>query len=204
MLYAINHDSWENTKYVSWNFSDRHSFIWDKKSHLACVKWDDYKALIDLKKSQGIVYDDGKLIEDPSDNAKLVKKAIDHFNNDSFWLNAPAKAFDPGTERRIVDYEGRKTLLITYTSGGTTPGDSYLWFLDENGLPEYYKMWASILPVKGLKATWEDWTEINSGALLSTSHEILFIDVEIKDLKSAETLNEISPDDPELFSPLKN
>ncbi len=55
-------------------------------------------------------------------------------------------------ERRLVKTKTNKdALLVTYTSGGTTPGDSYLWHLDASGKPESYQMWVSILPIGGLE-----------------------------------------------------
>ncbi|MGS0527908.1 hypothetical protein ACU8V7_24695 [Zobellia nedashkovskayae] len=95
------------------------------------------------------------------------------FNNDSFWLVAPFKVFDSGTQRSLVTLEdGSNALMITYSSGGSTPGDSYLWHLGPNGLPESYQMWVSIIPIGGLKATWDDWKIMESGAFLPTSHKL--------------------------------
>jgi hypothetical protein len=64
-------------------------------------------------------------------------------------------------------------LLVSYSSGGVTPGDAYLWILDENGLPKAYRMWVNILPVGGLKSSWEDWKTLPTGAKYAASH-ILF------------------------------
>ena len=101
------------------------------------------------------------------------------FNNDSFWLVAPYKVFDLGTERRIVNYKNKEALLITYTSGGTTPGDSYLWILDEKFFPTSYKMWTSIIPIGGVSATWSDWKKTDSGTLLPTKHILSLFGMEI-------------------------
>ena len=101
----------------------------------------------------------------------MVKTAIDFFNNDSFWLAAPFKAFDPGTERSIVNLkDGRKGLMVTYTSGGTTPGDTYVWILDENDRPTAIKMWVQILPLGGMEFTWENILTLPSGALIAQDH----------------------------------
>ena len=113
-----------------------------------------------------------------------IHKAEAYFNNDSFWLVAPYKVFDSGVERRLViTEEGQETLLVTYTSGGTTPGDSYLWHLDTNGKPISYQMWVSILPIDGLEASWEGWITTESGAQLPTFHKLLFLSLNMGDVK---------------------
>ena len=105
-------------------------------------------------------------------------------NNDSFCLVAPYKVFDKGTERRLVKSKNNKeALLVTYTSGGSTPGDSYLWHLDDNGKPASFQMWVDILPIDGLEATWTDWTKTKSGAQLPTFHKLMVLGLELNHIK---------------------
>lgn len=54
---------------------------------------------------------------------------------------APYKVFDKGVERTLIKTKNNKdVLLVTYTSGGSTPGDSYLWLLDDNEKPNAFKI----------------------------------------------------------------
>ena len=117
---------------------------------------------------------------------KIINKAIKNFNNDSFWVVAPFKLFDSGTKRSIVNFDDGSTgLLITYTSGGSTPGDSYLWKLDQNYRPISYQMWVSIIPIGGLEVTWDDWTKMQSGIYLAKTHKILgILDIPINNLRA--------------------
>ena len=115
---------------------------------------------------------------------ELITKATNYFNNDSFWLVAPYKIFDKGTERRLITLKnGKKALLVSYTTGGTTPGDSYLWHLDENGKPKSFQMWVDILPINGLTATWSDWVTTESGAQLPNFHKFGVFRLEISHIK---------------------
>lgn len=182
MLKAINKEAWDTTAYIAWTFVN-HDFVWDKKRHFVEVKWNENRVLLNPNEISGIAFSDGKLIDlDPGD--KMVKKAFSFFINDAFWLNAPSKAFDPGTERSIVEIDGKKGLKVSYSSGGVTPGDSYVWFIDENGLPISYKMWVKIIPIGGLEFTWEDWIELKGGAKISTTHNNKGPALKIKNVKA--------------------
>ena len=101
---------------------------------------------------------------------KIVKKALNIFNNDNFWLVAPHKLFDYGTIRSLKKIDNKDALLVKYTTGGSTPGDSYIWILDENYVPKSYKMFVPSMQMNGVNATWEDWITTESGALLPTNH----------------------------------
>jgi len=170
MLHAINHEAYTTTRFLEWSFRGKHNYKWDKQQHVVEVQWNNIKAILHTKSPEkNELFVDGELTK----NKELIQKAIDYFNNDSFWLIAPHKVFEDGIERRLVPYNGKNALLITYTTGGSTPGDSYLWILNEEGLPTHYKMWVSILPAGGMKATWEGWITTASGTKLPTTHKIL-------------------------------
>jgi hypothetical protein len=55
--------------------------------------------------------------------------------------------------------------------------------LDESGKPLSFRMWTSITPIQGLEASWEHWTTTESGAQLPTLHKILFLGIELRDIK---------------------
>jgi len=190
VLTAINKPAWDNTGVIQWTFRGAHDFLWDKKRNLVKVNWDDNEVLVVLDETTGKAWKNGvEVTGDEGD--KLVKTAWAHFCNDSFWLNAPAKVFDSGTERSIVDLPNeKKGLMITYKSGGVTPGDSYLWMLDDNGLPTSYKMWVSIPIIPGgLEFTWEDWKVLSTGAKISTNHASKVLGIDITNLKAAADLS---------------
>lgn len=182
MLDAINSDAWEKIPFIAWSFRDAHHYVWDKENHVSSVKWDDYEAVIDLNSVTGRATKAGVVLTG-AELDEAVQTAWAYWCNDSFWLNAPAKAKDAGTTRKIVTGDdGSEQLLVQYESGGVTPGDAYLWILDENYLPTSYKMWVSIIPIGGVEATWEDWVE-KGGALISTSHKMGPLEIPIGNLE---------------------
>lgn len=176
MAEAINYEAFKNTEVLEWSFAGQHHYKWLKEYGIVEVSWENNKVIYNTKdKSESTVYINGTA----QNNPEVLQQAVDFFNNDSFWLVAPYKIFDSGTERRYVNYEGKDALLITYTSGGSTPGDSYLWILDQNQKPESFKMWTSIIPIGGVSATWSDWKKAESGILLPKKHTLSLFGLEI-------------------------
>ncbi|MFT4760948.1 MAG: hypothetical protein ACI9XO_002390 [Paraglaciecola sp.] len=186
MLAAVDKTAWDSTQIVQWTFRGAHDFLWDKSRNFVKVSWDDNEVLLDTKSVTGKAFKNGTELSGDEANT-LVQSAWGYFCNDSFWMNAPFKAFDPGTSRSIVkDDEGREGLMVSYTSGGTTPGDSYLWFLDDTGLPTSYKIWVSIIPVGGLEFTWEDWKTLPTSAKVAQMHNSSLFPIPIDNLKSGD------------------
>jgi outer membrane lipoprotein-sorting protein len=176
MLKELAYEAYKKTEVLEFTFRDKHHYKWYKQENIVIVSWKQNKVILNTKESDKseVYIDDEKVV-----NSIILKQARDFFNNDSFWLVAPYKVFDVGTERRIVKYNDKDALLITYASGGTTPGDSYLWILDKNYMPTSFKMWVKIIPIGGLSATWSDWKTTKSGIKLPTKHTLSLFGLEI-------------------------
>ncbi|MDG1262001.1 MAG: hypothetical protein P8H59_05415 [Flavobacteriales bacterium] len=202
MLEALSYDDWQNTRYVTWSFRGEHNYVWDKENNQVQVSWDGKSVLLSTQNP----FDNA--IVTPANSApeieeKAIKDAWSYFCNDSFWLIAPYKLFDPGVTRGIVKSEdGKEGLMITYGSGGVTPGDSYLWHLDAHHIPTSYQMWVEIIPVGGIEATWDNWIKTATGAFISTSHSIGGTPLELTNVKTAQTLSELNLEE-NLFKGLK-
>ena len=184
MLQAVNDSAWQATGAVTWNFMGSHDHLWDRERHLAQVKWKDYEVLVDLTSLEGIVFENGARLEGKR-KEKLVRKAWKHWVNDSFWLNPVSKAFDEGTTRSMVTLkDGREALMVSYSSGGDTPGDAYAWVLGDDGLPTSWKMWVSILPVGGIEVPWSNWITTETGVKICNLHDAA-IDLKLEDVHTA-------------------
>lgn len=185
MLDVLNHDAYNATDYIEFTFKKRHHFKWNKAENTCEVYWKNIKVNLDvINHDNSKVYID-ELAYNQADVHEYIHKAESYFNNDTFWLVAPYKVFDKGVVRKLVKTEDNKeALLVTYSSGGTTPGDSYLWHFDDNGKPKSFQMWVDILPIDGLEATWTDWAISETEAQLPTFHKLLFLGLEIEDIKT--------------------
>ncbi len=174
MMTAINQEAWDETGVISWRFAGIHEYLWDRDRDYARVSWGENEVLINLRNQRGLSYHKGEQVEGEAGD-KLLQTAWSYYCNDSFWLNPISKLFDPGTSRRLVDLgKGEKGLLITYSSGGVTPGDSYLWMVDESGLARKWKMWVNIIPIGGVGTSWEGWQTLATGARVATQHKGTF------------------------------
>ena len=187
MLTALNKPAWDTLKYLKWEFMKGHKYLWDKQGNKAIVEWDGYRVLLDLDKIDGMVFKDA--VEVPADQkGEIIKKAWSFWCNDSFWMFAPFKVFDPGTKRTVVKTDNdQKGLMVSYESGGVTPGDGYLWLLDKNNIPTGYRMWTSIIPIKGLYMSWENWRDLKGGAKVATDHKSRFLSFEMKGVEEADS-----------------
>jgi hypothetical protein len=195
---AVGVDAWAKVGAVRWrSFARQH--LWDRQRGLARVRWRKNEVLLDVGRRSGRASVDGR----PVDDAALVEHAYKLFINDSFWLNPLAKLFDEGVERLVATVDGRPALLLRYASGGVTPGDRYLWMLDDGGRPYAWRVWAKILPVGGVEFSWEGWTALPGGAQVASEHRVLGrMVVHLTEIAGAPSLSELEPG-PDPFAPLR-
>jgi hypothetical protein len=169
MLNALNKNGYDSLKLIEFSYEGIHHYQWNKLDNTVNVKWDEQDIFLNLN-------------NDVHSYSLLELKAYEYFINDSFWLVAPFKVRDAGVIRSTVDVSNARGLLVTYTSGGVTPGDSYLWIIDSRGFPSAWKLWTSNIPLGGVKFGWEGWEKQN-GVWFSTVHNGNFKNISITNLK---------------------
>ena len=188
MLDAMNYEAYQELNYIEWTFSRigrERTYKWYKNQGRCKVLWDSISVNLNFKAIEKSLVRVNGLVYTGEKKDVFIRAAEAKFNNDTFWLVAPYKLFDKGVERRLVrQHDGSEALLVTYTSGGNTPGDSYLWLLNKDYKPIAFQMWVSLLPIGGLKATWEQWEKTTNGAYLPRLHQLSVLDLEITGLKT--------------------
>ena len=193
VMEMVNCAAWDTTGAVSWVFGGRNSHLWDRKRHFARVEWNECRVLININEKTGLAWENGIQLKG-TDAEVAVEAAWKRWVNDAFWLNPICKFFDDGTIRSLVTLkDGQQGLMVTYQSGGATPGDSYVWLLKEN-IPESWKMWVSIIPIGGIATTWEGWQTLPTGAKIASVHSgPMGFELKIENIQAATNLEDLVP-----------
>ena len=204
---AIDKEAWTRTGAVKWTFAGRNRHLWDRQRGFDRVIMGQTYVLCDLSKKTGVAFQQRKRVTGAAER-KLIDKAYASWINDSFWLNPLVKLFDDGVTRSLItaptqDPAESPALLISYSGGGLTPGDSYLWLLpalpagspDPLLRPRAWRMWVSVLPIKGIENSWDEWQKLGTGAWVATRHQVsgTGIKLEMTDVVGAATLAELVP-----------
>lgn len=196
MFRGVDAEAWAETGAVTWTFAGRNQHLWDRQRALDRVAWGEVEVLVDLNSQTGRATRAGEAVEGKAAE-RLIAKAYAAWINDAFWLNPVVKARDEGVVRATVAAsppdEASRGLLVSYSSGGLTPGDSYLWLVGPDGRPVAWRMWVSIIPIGGLRASWEGWTQLSTGAWVSTEHRAGPVRLLLTDVAGAATLADLVP-----------
>ena len=142
--------------------------LWNRETGAYRVEWSrgadsNYVALFDVNTQEGRVYLNGDSLGGGA-GADRLGEAYRRFINDSYWLLAPAKLFDPGVTRTYVaDSSGAEHDVIELTFGdvGLTPGDRYWIYVDkETGQMD---RWAFVLQNNPeAPPRMYDWTDVQA------------------------------------------
>lgn len=145
LLQAHGADAWASAPHLRFNFGfespeetqviARH--LWDRTTGDYRVEWSSgpdssYVALVNVRKVKndrpaGTVYLNGNELTG-SEGEAAREEAYGRFINDTYWLLAPLKTFDPGVNREYLpdsstaEYD---VLHLTFGDVGMTPNDEY-------------------------------------------------------------------------------
>lgn len=145
LLQAHGADAWAQAPYLRFNFAiespkgtqviARH--LWDRTTGEYRVEWSSgpdssYVALVNIRdvangRPAGTVYLNGTELSGEADE-EARSQAYGRFINDTYWLLAPLKAFDPGVNREYLPDSStaeHEVMHLTFGDVGLTPGDQY-------------------------------------------------------------------------------
>jgi hypothetical protein len=185
---ATNQSAWRNTAAVAFRFDRRgNEHFYDRRRQFVEVRLpgeEELRVQYNHNNQKHFVAFSGETRIEGEPARAALREAIKWHVNDVFWLNPFSTLRAPGASLELV---GERALLVTYESGGVTPGDSYLIITDKNGRPERWQMWVSILPIRGLEFTFEGWQSFDTGALFSTIHRNKLTDINLSEIRTYAT-----------------
>lgn len=190
-------NAWRNTDAISFVFKPAHrKHLFDRNRRLIRVEFQALSSsdsaeeaqqpvtvFMQLDSHKGIVIENGKELEG-SEKSAWLQKAYQAHINDVFWLNPFSALRAPGAVRRLTQDKG---LLITYETGGVTPGDSYLIYTDPDGKPQRWLLWTQAIPARGIEFSFEDWKEFDNGLRISQKRVSFLRNVELEDIEIFES-----------------
>lgn len=135
---------------------------WDVAAGTDAVSWGGKTAVADLKTGAATGAEAGD-----------AQAAYKRWVNDSYWLLAPLKLRDPGTQladkgERQIEGKTYRVLELSFQNVGLTPGDKYNFYIDPG--THLVARWDYMpAPGKMVSGTWEDYRDF-SGLKLAISH----------------------------------
>lgn len=189
MLAAVNVKAWEeNTAAISFHFRDKHDIFYDKRRGLMEASWgsgaDERRVQWDKDWKKVEVRVAGKVIGAGPEFDDAVKKAAGAFVNDLFWFCPLFQLRSPGAKRMLLP---DNSLRVTFTSGGVTPGDSYVFRTGPDNLLSEMNLWVSVLKYyRGGKATFTDYITAETGLKVAQSHKLFggLVNVTLSNVKT--------------------
>jgi hypothetical protein len=155
----------------------RFSHAWDRYTGDYCLKGIDkagapYVVYFNVNTKAGQAFVNNVAVEG-AEKDKRIEGAYGRFINDTYWLLAPWKIFDPGVHRA---YEGEKpcpgggtcdVLKLSFDNVGMTPKDVYWLWITRDG--RHMVQWQYVLGGAAeppTTAAWTDWQKMG-GLMLS-------------------------------------
>ena len=139
MLAMGGRKSYDNTRYLFWNFFGSRTLLWDKKEGNVRIesKKDDYTLAMNIHSMKGKVKMKGEELTNPDSLAKYLQMGKDIWINDSYWLVMPFKLKDSGVTLTYVgeeEVEGKMNdvLELRFKNVGKTPQNKYQVFVDKS------------------------------------------------------------------------
>jgi hypothetical protein len=131
-------DSWDNTRYIAWNFLGIRDLVWDKYTGNVRIDFPGQNTtyLININNDSGRVKIGERELTENDSLSQYIEKGKQIWVNDSYWLVFPFKFRDPGVQ---LKYLGQDTTLtgknaevisLSFEKVGFTPQNKYKAYVD--------------------------------------------------------------------------
>lgn len=179
-------DGWRRARYLRFDWIVERdgkrvvarSHYWDRFSGRYRVDGVDegkpYSVYFDVNTRSGVAFVGGQKVTDAAQAKKWLADGYEAFINDSYWLLAPFKIFDPGViladggEDKGPNGEPCDVLKLSFAGVGLTPKDVYWLYVDKK--THLVDEWKYVLDGAARPPTafaWSDWRKVGPIELAS-------------------------------------
>jgi hypothetical protein len=188
MWQALGGDAgWGQARYFRFDFVvdkggkavSTRSHYWDRFSGRYRVegmeKGKPWRVYFNVNDKSGVAFVDGKRVTDAAETKKWMEDAYGAFINDSYWLLAPYKLFDPGVtlayagEEKAPGGQDCDVVKLSFGEVGLTPKDIYWQLVDKKS--HLTVAWKFVLDGKKEPPSlfsWTDWKQVGPIQLASS------------------------------------
>ena len=179
-------DGWSHARYLRFDWIVERegkrvvarSHYWDRFTGRYRVDGVDkegpYSVYLNVNTKAGDAWLGGKKISDATQAKKWVDDGYEAFINDSYWLLAPFKVFDPGVtlsdggQDKGPNGEACDVIKLSFAGVGLTPRDIYWLYVDKKS--HLVVEWKFVLGGENKPPSafaWSDWKKVGSIQLAS-------------------------------------
>ena len=131
-------DSWDNTRYIGWNFLGIRDLVWDKYTGNVRIDFPGQNTtyLININKDSGRVKIGDRELTKNDSLSQYIEKGKQIWVNDSYWLVFPFKFRDPGVQLKYLGQDTTVTgknaevISLSFEKVGFTPQNKYKAYVD--------------------------------------------------------------------------
>ena len=161
--------AWDETRYLSWNFFNARTLVWDKWKGDVRIDFlkEDLKIIVNIHDLKGKVMKGGQELTNTDSLTKYLTKGKDVWINDSYWLVMPFNLKDSGVTLSYLKEDTTLTgkqahiLELVFKDVGVTPENYYeVWIDPETNLVcqwAFYRTHAE--PEANFVLPWEDYKQ---------------------------------------------
>lgn len=195
--------SWDNTRYISWNFFNARTLLWDKWKGNVRIDFlkEDLKIIVNIHDLTGKVLKDGKEMTNSDSLSKYLTKGKDVWINDSYWLVMPFKLKDTGVtlsylkEDTTLAGKQAHVLELIFKDVGVTPENYYeVWIDPETNLVcqwAFYRTHAE--PEANFVLPWEDYKQYGNILLSGNRGKRKLTDIKVLESIPENTFTTFEP-----------
>jgi hypothetical protein len=196
--------SWDQTRYLCWDFFGSRHLIWDKQNGDVRIDFPDGNIYqVNVFDGSGKVLKDSSEVVHPDSLAKELDRAKRIWINDSYWLVMPFKLKDSGVTLKYLGVEQSQqgvpshVLQLTFKNVGVTPQNRYLVYVDTSS--NLVNQWAFYREADQDSANfvlpWDNYQQHGKLLLSSNRGERNLNNVQVLDSLPAEIFTSLEPVD---------